>query len=204
MWSIIRNTINDARTRKYYNEKDKRRIEKAAKMMIDRVEGFGPLSEDSVSESEEENNYPVSNAVLCNQSASCVKMYTGHKCDAIVLEEDERPWSRMRFPEGYGKNPPTTYKMDYDITTVTALWKEWYVGSKNIPSVDFSENEYGPNWRREERDRIWFVKRKTVIGIAHDLVDVEAVERLDEFLVEDGKSPNYLAQNRKKVVDALK
>ena len=77
-------------------------------------------------------------------------------------------------------------------------------GIKKNLSVDFFEKEYKPNWRREERDRIWFVKRKTVIGIAHDLVDVEAVERLDEFLVEDGRSPNYLAQNRKKVVDALK
>ena len=113
--------------------------------MIDRVEGFGPVSEDSDSESEEENNYPASNAVLYNRSASRVKMYTGHKRDAIVLEEDERPRSRMWFPEGYGKNHPAPYKMDCDIMTVTALWKEWYVGLKNVPSVDFPEKEYGPN-----------------------------------------------------------
>ena len=80
---------------------------------------------------------------------------------------------------------------------------------ENISSVDFLEKEYGPNWRRAGRVHIWFIKRKTFIPIIHDLVDQngwttpEAVERLDKFLVEDKKSLNYLAQNRKKVVEAL-
>ena len=63
--------------------------------------------------------------------------------------------------------------------------------------------------RREERGCIWFIKRKTFIPTIHGLVDQngwttpEAVERLDKFLVEDGKSLNYLAQNRINVVEAL-
>ena len=39
LWSI-RNAITDARTREYYNDKGTRKVEKAAKRMIDRVEGF--------------------------------------------------------------------------------------------------------------------------------------------------------------------
>ena len=115
-----------------------RTISAGLKKAVKRVIGNGPVSEYSDSESEEENNCPASNVVLCNRSASRVKMYTGHKRDAIVLEEDERPRSRMRYPEGYGKNPPATYKMDCDITTVTALWKEWYVGSKKHSLCRFS------------------------------------------------------------------
>lgn len=206
----IRNAITSAKICKNYSDADARKIEKAAKRMINHVEGFGPASDDEDSESDEENNYPASNAVLCKRTATRLKMYSGQKRDSIVLDEDERPKSRMRFPDGYRKNPPSTYKMDRDITTVSALWKEWYIGTKNIPAVDFLEKEYGPNWRREERDRIWFVKRKTVIRIVHDLVDQngwtkeEAVEHLDKYLVEDSKSLNYLAENRKKVLEALK
>ena len=108
-------------------------LEKLQKKMIDCVEGFGLVSKDSDSESDKENNYLASNAVLCIRSASRVQMYTGCKRDAVVLEDDERPRSCMQFAEGYGKNPPATYKMDHDITTVTVLWKEWYVVLKTFP-----------------------------------------------------------------------
>ena len=99
----IRNAITAVKIRKHYTDADTRKIEKAAKRMIDHVEGFGPVSDDSDSESEEENNYPASNAVRYNQSATRQKIYTGSKRDAIVLEEDERPSSCMQFPQGYEK-----------------------------------------------------------------------------------------------------
>ena len=89
--------------------------------------------------------------------------------NTLAIEEDARPSKRMRFSNEHKVNPPPHYKMNRDITTVADLWREWYVGSQALPSIDFLEKEYGPNWRRTDKDRIWFSKRKSVILIVHDL-----------------------------------
>ena len=100
--------------------------------------------------------------------------------------------------------------MDGNITTVANLWREWYVGTSKVPAVEFLEETYGTNWRREERDRIWFSKRKTVIRVVHDLAvqngisKTEAIITPDNYLEENEKNLNFVSQSKKVVLGTLK
>ena len=58
----------------------------------------------------------------------------------------------------YTNNPPPEFKMNRNIKTVEKIWHEWYIGSTTVPAVEFLEETYSNNWRKEERDRIWFSK----------------------------------------------
>lgn len=127
----------------------------------------------------------------------------------LAVEADERPTKRMRYRQNVDVDPPLHYKMNRDITTISELWKEWYIGSDTIPPVTSLEQQFGPKWRREEADRVWFSKRKQVIRLVHDIAKKndtsinETIRSLDNYMKKYKKKMNWLAQNKNAVLNAL-
>ena len=110
----------------------------------------------------------------------------------------------------YNANAPTQYQMDRSIIDIPALWKEWYEGSSKVPPIDFLEREYGHNWRTDNKDRIWFNKRKNIIRLVHDLAEQnglsneEAITVLDQYRVQMDKSLNWMGQRSKEILGHFK
>lgn len=127
----------------------------------------------------------------------------------LAIQADERPTKRMRYRQNVDVDPPLHYKMNRDITTISELWKEWYIGSNTIPPVTSLEQQFGPKWRREEADRVWFSKRKQVIRLVHDIAKKndtslnETIRSLDNYMKRYKKQMNWLAQNKNAVLNAL-
>ena len=139
-----------------------------------------------------------------------IRAYNAIKRTSLVMDQDERPNTRMKSSEDkFTKNPPPEFRMDRNITTIKELWREWYIGSRRVPSVEVLEQMYGCNWRKEEKDCIWFSKRKTAIRVVHDLADKneitkeQAINDLDAFLKDNEKTINFVAQKPKIVLAAL-
>ena len=139
-----------------------------------------------------------------------IRAYNVIKRTSLVMGQDERPKTRMKSSEDkFTKNPPPEFRMDRNITTIKELWREWYIGSRRVPSVEVLEQMYGCNWRKEEKDRIWFSKRKTAIRVVHDVADKneitkeQAINDIDAFLKDNEKTINFVAQKPKIVLAAL-
>ena len=100
--------------------------------------------------------------------------------------------------------------MNRNIESVKGLYEEWYVGVGDVPSIDFLESEYGPNWHKAEKDRVWFFMGKNVICLVHDLVEQNNISResaiklLDEYRNKNSATLNWLAQHMKDVLAHLK
>ena len=116
----------------------------------------------------------------------------------------------MHYMGKYAKDAPPQYQMDRSIIHIPSPWDEWYVGSKTVPPIDFLEREYGPNWRKAEKDRIWYNKRKAIIRLVHDLSEQnkldkkEAMSVLDDYRIAMDKSINWMAQRTKEILGHFK
>ena len=98
--------------------------------------------------------------------------YNNNKRKRAVETTDLRPQRSMVHYKGkYARDAPPQYQMDRSIIDIPSLWNEWNVGSKTVAPIDFLEREYGPNWRKAEKDRIWFNKRKAIIRLVHHLAE---------------------------------
>lgn len=79
-----------------------------------------------------------------------------------------------------------TFRMDRNISTVAAAWREWTVGINGGASVTLMESQFGNGWRRGEADRKFFSRRKVLIEAIEDLMEThgltapEAVIRMEQ------------------------
>lgn len=222
--------LNKMKVKISFDDGETSKLEKTIREMILRTEGFDPEdgsdseefkdSDDSSSSGSDSDGAKKTSAKRAKKQRNILKKikdkevvraYTSLKRNSLAIDTDERPRHRMRHcSDKYTNNPPPEFKMDRNITTVANLWREWYVGTSKVPAVEFLEETYGTNWRREERDRIWFSKRKTVIRVVQDLAvqngisKTEAIITLDNYLEENEKTLNFVSQSKKVVLETLK
>ena len=58
---------------------------------------------------------------------------------------------------------PSSYRMSRTIQTVRELWEEWHVGIHGNPSIQSLEDSYGCRWRSDNKERVFFSRRKVII-----------------------------------------
>jgi Centromere DNA-binding protein complex CBF3 subunit, domain 2/Transcriptional activator of glycolytic enzymes len=124
-------------------------------------------------------------------------------------DEEDRASSSSKVPNSVPEVCESEYearnfKMDRSVGTVHRLWQEWFVGLHGLPSVEDMERR-GTEWRKEEKDRVYFSKRRNVINfvqhLAHskDIFDDDAVELVDEYMKEKNKTLNWVGTHVKEM-----
>ncbi|KAK9474998.1 short-chain dehydrogenase [Dipodascopsis tothii] len=83
--------------------------------------------------------------------------------------------------------------MSRSVNTVADLWREWKFGISGSPSIESLEAQYGVQWRRSDKERKYFSRRKIIIDeiekIMRDLnVAPEiAIAKVEEVMQQTGK-----------------
>ncbi|EED16701.1 short-chain dehydrogenase, putative [Talaromyces stipitatus ATCC 10500] len=68
----------------------------------------------------------------------------------------------IHLPNEPSGSPPF-YRMSRTIQTVRELWEEWHVGIHGNPSIQSLEDSYGCRWRSDNKERVFFSRRKVII-----------------------------------------
>ena len=105
-----------------------------------------------------------------------------------VLAEEQAPtlvqsqYDRTRLDP----SSPPNFKMSRYTITVPDLWREWTVGlGPNSPPVKDLEELYGPKWRPESSERMWFSRRKPIIDLIKQYNDpITTANKLEDIRVE--------------------
>ena len=98
--------------------------------------------------------------------------------------------------------PPPLYTMDRTLHRVADLWDEWEHGRFGNPPIRALEEVYGASWRPEQKERVFFGRRKRIIeeverlaysyGAMTESNCQRAVEALDERCSQGGYSLDRL------------
>ena len=208
----LQRRLNKMKVKVSFEDEDTATMQHTIRRMMLRAEGFDPGTDMESLESETESDYE--NRIELRKKRRIEEnvrsTFTSLQRDSLVMDTDERPRYHMhKNATKYTNNPPPEFKMNRNIKTVKNLWHEWYIGSTTCPSVEFLEETYANKWRKDERDRIWFSKRKTVIRVVHDLAEQnginkeQAIKILDRYLIQNDKTLNFVSQSPKVVKQAL-
>ena len=201
----LQRRLNKMKVKVSFEDEDTATMQHTIRRMMLRAEGFDPGTDMESLESETESDYK--NRIELRKKRRIEEnvrsTFTSLQRDSLVMDTDERSRYHMhKNATKYTNNPPPEFKMNRNIKTVKNLWHEWYIGSTTCPSVEFLEETYANKWRKDERDRIWFSKRKTVIRVVHDLAE-QAIKILDRYLIQNDKTLNFVSQSPKVVKQAL-
>lgn len=92
-----------------------------------------------------------------------------------------------------GKPDVHVYKMSRDLTTVSQLADEYFVGLNGLPSVMNLDLHFGALWRKT--DRSFYSKRMIIINRIKDVVDNPRKYKIPESYIDDkdGTIPLSLA-----------
>lgn len=107
------------------------------------------------------------------------------------------------LPPALDRNaPPPLYTMDRSLSKVAELWEEWEYGRFGNPPVRQLEEAYGAAWRPEQKERVFFGRRKRIIEEVERLARSyggaiepnlrRAIETLDRRVTEGGYSLDRL------------
>jgi len=64
--------------------------------------------------------------------------------------------------------PDPSYRMSRQATTVAKLYTEWFTGLDDKPSVVQMDRQFGTKWRSENKEKVFYSVRKTVIDHIED------------------------------------
>ena len=64
--------------------------------------------------------------------------------------------------------PDPAYRMSRQATTVAQLYTEWFTGLGDKPSVVQMDRQFGTKWRGENREKVFYSVRKTIIDHVED------------------------------------
>ena len=100
------------------------------------------------------------------------------------------------------------YEMCRDVQTIPRLWEEWTVGLHGQPSIrQLEENKV--KWKTTTKEKMFFARRKAVIGIVIELSTVkkvsrdDAVQLLEEYRALTKKTIDWISKNVNLVRQAL-
>jgi hypothetical protein len=64
--------------------------------------------------------------------------------------------------------PDPSHRMSRQATTVAQLYTEWFTGLGDKPSVVEMDRQFGTKWRRENKEKVFYSVRKTIIDHIED------------------------------------
>jgi Transcriptional activator of glycolytic enzymes len=64
--------------------------------------------------------------------------------------------------------PDPAYRMSRQATTVAQLYTEWFTGLGDKPSVVQMDRQFGTKWRSENKEKVFYSVRKTIIDHVQD------------------------------------
>ena len=64
--------------------------------------------------------------------------------------------------------PDPAYRMSRQATTVAQLYTEWFTGLGDKPSVVQMDRQFGTKWRSENKEKVFYSVRKTIIDHVED------------------------------------
>jgi hypothetical protein len=64
--------------------------------------------------------------------------------------------------------PDPSHRMSRQTTTVAQLYTEWFTGLGNKPSVVWMDRQFGTKWRSENKEKVFYSVRKTIIDHVED------------------------------------
>ena len=65
-------------------------------------------------------------------------------------------------------NPDPSHRMSRPTTTIAQLYTEWFTGLGNKPSVVWMDRQFGTKWRSENKEKVFYSARKTIIDHVED------------------------------------
>ena len=95
---------------------------------------------------------------------------------------------------------PPSYSMSRGIQTVADLYREWTQGINGGPAIQDLERNWGAQWRKSEKDRKFFARRRVIIDEINRMIEFErktplqAVSELDQKLLANKASINWLSK----------
>lgn len=100
------------------------------------------------------------------------------------------------------------YTMNRSVKSVTRLWQEWFMGINGQPSIKSLE-EKGSEWRKEEKERVYFSKRRNIIRLVQEFSQTQRLSKedvigmIDEIIETKKKSLNWIGTHTKEVRENL-
>jgi hypothetical protein len=67
-----------------------------------------------------------------------------------------------------GRRIRSSYRMSRQATTAAQLYTEWFTGLGDKPSVVEMDRQFGTKWRRENKEKVFYSVRKTIIDHIED------------------------------------
>lgn len=101
------------------------------------------------------------------------------------------------------------FRMDRSVTSAQRLWKEWHEGLHGNESVESIERKYKNAWRKDARDRMFFMKRKNIIDLVKKVSKYkgksnnEIIEEIDQYMSEEKKTLNWIGTHTQNVFTSL-
>ena len=100
------------------------------------------------------------------------------------------------------------YRQYRNLSSVREIWNEYKVGINGYPSVESLDANYGSRWRSNPDDRTFYYRRKKIYTaietlVSHGMSDGEAVDRLQNYLIQNSKNLRWLLGNSDAIVQQL-